>query len=131
MGTGATPEAKEPSEGFVRELLITMQRGLNNIPVFDSMARLAISNEGEVARLLVLWPHFNLAKDLELKDRKHIIEEITAQIEKLEEGRPIALTMQLAYISTEDDEQTRYVPGIVVTVRDEESGVIFTINIAK
>lgn len=131
MGTGATPEAKEPSEGFARELLITMQRGLNNIPVFDSMARLAISNEGEVARLLVLWPHFNLAEDLELKDHKHIIEEITAQIEKLEEGRPIALTMQLAYISTEDDEQTRYVPGIVVTVRDEESGVIFTINIAE
>jgi len=131
MGTGSTPEAKEPSEEFARELLITMQRGLNNIPVFDSMARLAISNEGEVARLLVLWPHFNLAEDLELKDHKHIIEEITAQIEKLEEGKPIALTMQLAYISTEDDEQTRYVPGIVVTVRDEESGVIFTINIAK
>jgi hypothetical protein len=39
--------------------------------------------------------------------------------------------MQLAYISTEDDEQTMYIPGIVVTVRDEESGVIFTINIAK
>ena len=72
----------------------------------------------------------NLRKIVTLRIEEQIIKEVTKQIEKLEEGKPVALTMQLSYISTEDDEQTQYIPGVVVAVRDNQSGVIFTTNIA-
>lgn len=131
MAIGATHGAKEASDNFAKEQLVTIQRVLNDVPIFDSMARLAISNSGRVARILVRWPHFDLKKDLELKDHEHIIQEIIAEIVRLEEGKPISLTAKLAYISSEDDEQTKYYPGLIVTVKDEESGVIFTTNLAK
>lgn len=131
IGMGAVPKAKKLSDKFVKESFITVKRALNDIPIFNSEVRLAISNNGELARLLVRWPHFEMRKELRLKDRKHIIKEVVARIEELEEGRPIELTMQLAYISNEDDEQTTYVPGTVITVKDEESCVLFTVNIAE
>jgi hypothetical protein len=131
MGIGTTPQSKEPTDLFVKELLVTVQRGQNDINIFNSLTRLAINNDGKISRLLVRWPNFNLKEGLTLKDREWIIKEIISQIEKQEKGNPVALEMILAYTLTEAEEETYYVPALVVTVKDDKSARIFTVNIAK
>jgi hypothetical protein len=117
------------ADRFILERLITMERMIDGIPVFNSKASFAVNNRGEISRIFLRWPSFRMTPDLRLKSRDHLVSEIVGRLVKALEGRPIELRIQMAYIPVEDEE-IRYVPGLVVSAMDNASPILFTVNAA-
>ncbi|MEW6418912.1 MAG: hypothetical protein AB1480_12460 [Nitrospirota bacterium] len=132
IAQGGSIETKKVDGKIFREQLVTIERQINNFPVYGSMVRGAVSNKGEVARLLVKWPDFIFAKLKRLRDREAVIEEIVKRIDEQAKGRPISVNMKLGYIPSHIEKKTEYTPGIVVAVLPTEgTGFIFTVPIAE
>ena len=117
------------ADRFILERLITLERMIDGIPVFNSKASFAVNNRGEISRIFLRWPSFRMTPDLQLKSRDHLVSEIVDRLVKALEGRPIELRIQMAYIPVEDEE-IRYVPGLVVSAMDNASPILFTVNAA-
>lgn len=64
-------DREQRQQGIKRraELHVRYPRQVSDIPVFDSAAKLAIDNKGDVARMHLVWPAFKLAEGLSLKEQ--------------------------------------------------------------
>ena len=71
-----------PSEHFELEKMVTVNRWINHFPVFDSIARLTVSNEGVIARMMVRnWSQFRLLQGIsQLEERDTIIARLTDRV---------------------------------------------------
>lgn len=112
---------------FERERLVTAYRQINEYYVFENYARLAVSNNAEIARLLTIWPQFSMPSDLELTSRDKIVDIAANYINEAEKGIPVEVEIELAYIRTGYD----YIPAAIVTFVDVYSGEIVAIPIVE
>lgn len=108
-----------PSEHFEVEKLITVNRWINNFPVFESMARVTVSNEGLIGRMMVHnWPQFSLLQGIsQLEERNTIITRLTDRVFKSSKGN--ALDMVFAnqgYLGAGE----KYVPVIRLSFTSNE-----------
>jgi len=83
MERGVDGEAQDPTPELTCQVerMVTMTRkAANGHPVFGSMAREAISNAGERARLLIDWPRFVMATGLVMRPRTEVVSELAERI---------------------------------------------------
>jgi hypothetical protein len=66
-------------------------------PVIGSLARVAVSNRGEAARVLAKWRRFELARDLMSRSRDEIVQEIAERIWEAEGGVEVDVQIALGY----------------------------------
>ena len=104
----------EPEPPFERERLTTVPRQINGYEVFENYARIAVSNEAEIARLLTIWPQFRLAKDLELRSRNEIVDTATNYMFEAVQGAAVEVEIGLAYVRAGYD----FIPAAIVTFYD-------------
>lgn len=113
------------SESFEREKLVTLDRRVGGYLVFESMARVSVSNKGSICRILIReWPNFLLRNNgaLTLRSRTTIVDGITDQIVAAHKGIPIRIPgIQIGFERVGTD----YIPMAVAAVVDEDSGVLF------
>ena len=126
---GGTPD---PSTGVVmpheRERLVTVERVVNGYEVFGSLARLAVSNAGQQARLLVRWPRFQLPSGLVLRPRQAVVDEIAARIQDSEFGAAVELGIHLAYVRMG---YGSYLPAAAVNFADPQSGEVILVPLVN
>jgi hypothetical protein len=105
------------------ERMVTVLRAVNDLPVLESLARISISNDGEIARALLRWPQFRLRQGLALRPRTEVVDELAARIFAAEFGAQIDLGAYLGYARAGDD----YIPVAVVESWNPHSGQIIRV----
>lgn len=112
---------------YERGRLITLKRSIDGFPVVGSVARIAISNKvyGEVARLMVRWPQFVIAPDLEFRPRQQVVEEITEHIFDAQQGLEAEVRILLGFARAGFE----YVPAAIIRVADPYSIEEFVIPV--
>lgn len=114
----AAPGALNTDVPFERERLVTLHRKVNNLPVVGSLARLAVSNGGQSARLLMRWQQFLLLPAVQLRPRSAVVDDIAARILNSEQGADVDLRIILGYAPA----GPYFVPVAVVSFADPLSG---------
>lgn len=118
------------------ERLVTQERKVGgSYPVFDSMARMAVSNLYQRARLLIRWPQFRIEEGLVMRTRTGVIGEIAQKILAAQQdesglGTPIDLRIRVGFIESGG----RYIPAARVSFTDSwyrEAGLIFDVPLAN
>ena len=113
MGMGIGPGQNLQLAGgapFERERLITVPRLVNGYPVYENHARLAISNLGEVARLLAIWPQFVVPAGLELRPRAAVLGEAAQRVMDTVRGAAVEMAIELVYFR----HGTNFLPAALV-----------------
>ncbi|MBN1125939.1 MAG: thrombospondin type 3 repeat-containing protein [Sedimentisphaerales bacterium] len=122
---GESDSNAKSNEVFDVEQLVTLPRMVKEFPVFDSFARVAISNKGEATRMMVFdWPQFKLKwnGDMGLRSRTDILNRLAAQLLNAYNGAPVqARSAQLGFSRVGPD----YVPMMRVAILDEFIGRLF------
>jgi hypothetical protein len=125
VGGQSEDSTRAAVEAFEVEQLITLPRIVNGFPVFESAARVGVSNTGEVSRSLIQdWPQFTLkySGDLQLKSRSAVADSLTDQIFTAFAGAPVKLhSIRLGYYRMGED----YVPVAVAGLVDDQIGQLF------
>jgi hypothetical protein len=103
---------------YERERLVTARRVVNGLAVIGSRARVAISNAGQHARLLVKWPRFQMQTGLQLRPRQAVVNEIAQRLMDSEQGAAAQLGIALCYAPA----GANYVPAAWVNFSDRTSG---------
>jgi hypothetical protein len=116
-GSGSAPEAMTTHDV---EQMVTIRRTINGLAVYESMVRAAVSNDGEIARLLVKWPRFQFPEDLSLRTRQEVADDIVDHLMTVESGTPVDLVIYLAYMPAGPD----FLPVAVAQYDDGTSGAI-------
>jgi hypothetical protein len=132
-GRGIDVDNGSKEEHFEVERLVTVPRVVNNLPVFKSHLRLAISNKEERSRLLLEWPQFQLKDQLTLLDEEQVKKEIAQRIFEFEEGVAIDVSMRIGYLpqSALDDGGVRFIPVVEVAYDTRLSGQIIYFPLVK
>jgi len=107
-----------PSTTTLAERMVTLERMVHGLPVVESLVRAAVSNTGQIARLLVRWPTFRLRTGLALRPRQEVVDEIVSHLNAVEDGQSVGMYAHLAYGRAGND----YLPVAVVQYSDSESG---------
>lgn len=108
-----------PTEHFEVEKLVTVNRWINNFPVFGSMARVTVSNEGLIARMMVHnWPQFRLLPGIsQLEERNTIITRLTDRVFNSLKGNALdAVLADQGYLGA----GKRYVPVVQLLFTSSE-----------
>ena len=112
-------------ERFEMEQLVTLTRQMNGYPVFGSEARVAVSNTGEISRLLVRdWPQFQVLYqgDLQLQTRSSIVANLTEKLSETLQGLAVEeIGVQQGFLRADNS----YIPVMRVSVVDGLVGQIF------
>ena len=108
------------------ERLVTINRVVNGFAVYESEARVAISNYGEVSRFLTRWPAFNVPATMTPRSRSDVVDDITAQIDDAEFGAAVALEISFVYAWFGG----LYQPAALVAVDDPQSGMELIVPLA-
>ena len=114
MERGVDGEAQDPTPELICQVerMVTMTRkAANGYPIFGSIAREAISNAGERARLLIEWPRFVMATGLVMRTRTEVVADLAQRILAAESngtslGAEVDLEIRLGYAPTPEG----YVP---------------------
>ena len=114
----ATSKTSIPNSVHEAERLVTINRTINGLPVWGSRVRGAVSNNGEISRLLAIWPEFILTAGLTLRTRVDVVNEIAAKLNDSEFGAAVGLDIYLAYLRRGTD----YIPVAVANWDDPYSG---------
>jgi len=131
VAQGGSTKTKKPDAKIYRERLVTVERMINSLPVFGSMSRGSVSNEGEISRLLIKWPDFIFTTSKRLMERDAVIEKIVKRIDSQMKGQPVSVTIRLGYIQSPVAEKMVYVPGVVVSVLPSTTGFIFSVPVTE
>jgi hypothetical protein len=118
------------------ERLVTQERRVGgSYPIFDSVARMAVSNLYQRARLLIRWPQFRLDDGLIMRTRSDVVDEIAqkilvAQKDESGLGTPVDLRIRIGFMESGGG----YVPAARVSFTDSwyrEAGLIFEVPLAS
>lgn len=117
MAAGAKAGSVRIEETFEMYRLVTVPRAIGNLPVYGSLFRAAVNNEGAVQRVGVAWPAFRLAPDLALLDRKAVAARAAARIVAQSPQLDADIKAQLAYAPAEGEEDDpSFAPVVVISV---------------
>ncbi len=129
-------EADPPESSCEIERMVTQgRRAGNGLPVFDGWARTSLSNLGEIARITVRWPQFDLAPGLAMRTRTEVIEDMTRRIWEAEAddnglGPELEVHVELGYLRTLEG----HVPVAKVgwsDIHDRDAGLIEAVPLAR
>lgn len=122
---GQSEDGSRARESFEIEQLLTLPRMVNGFPVFESFARVGVSNTGDVSRSLIQdWPQFTLkySGDLALRDKLAVVNSLTDKIFTAFAGAPAKMqSIRLGYYRMGGD----YVPVAVAGLSDDQAGQLF------
>ena len=121
IGTPVGPGGEEPSHD--REQLVTVVRTANGFPVFESHVRVAVSNLATPARLLVVWPRFEVPAGLSLLPRASVVDAIANRVWEAEFGAEVEMGIRIAYAPV----GKRFLPAAVVAFSDPRSGEVLVV----
>jgi len=146
MVAGRGTRSTKPHEIHRAEIHILLPRRVSGTPVFDSEAKTAIDARGQVARLHIKWPDFQLAPGLsarEMLSRADVIRMVDTELSKENMCKSLSeVRASIAYVPTREltlpdqgsDERDSnntgngYMPALVVyavpTEPKEDSGDI-------
>lgn len=129
-------ETSQPQESTCEvERLVTLERKVGGTyPVFGSIARMAVSNLYQRARLLIRWPQFALEDGLLMRTRAEVVTEIAARILQAQKdesglGTPVEVDIRVGFLDT----PAGYVPAAEVGFIDtyyRDAGVIISVPLA-
>ncbi len=117
----AQVDMAEPEIDIDVERLVTIPRHVNEYPVFDSFARIAVSNNAEIARAQIVWNSFRLPPDLTLLTRADVVTRIAAYLQDAQQDRATDLDIYLAYAPVGD----HFIPVAVTAFIDVGGGALF------
>jgi hypothetical protein len=112
---------------YQRERLVTIDRMINGYPVYDSTVRAAVSNTGQIARLLVRWPRFIMPTGQQLRSRANVVSELAQRIFDAQQGAPVELTIGLYYVrfgAVYRPAAVMFFSEAATTTVEEDSGVV-------
>jgi hypothetical protein len=111
-----------PFSSHEAERMVTAYRSVNGFPVFDSIFRASVANDGQVARLLARWPQFRLLPGLVMRDRQEVLDDIASGIMNREMGAElVSLEIQVGYLRGGGF----HIPVAEVELIDRDSGTGF------
>jgi hypothetical protein len=124
QGEGFDPSGAD-GESYTHEAerMITVPRRIDGLPVAEEFLRASVSNNGQISRVLAVWPQFRLREKLALRTRDAVIADLTARIYDAEFGAAVGLHVHLAYARAGGD----YVPVAVASFEDDYSGMILQV----
>ncbi|HKQ59881.1 MAG TPA: DUF6345 domain-containing protein [Candidatus Polarisedimenticolaceae bacterium] len=122
-GFPSSDPSSTPATTTLAERMVTLERRIHGLPVVESLVRAAVSNTGQIARLLVRWPNFRLRPGLTLRSRQEVVDEIVAHLDAVEGGQSLGLYVQLAYGRVGTD----YLPVAMVRYTDARSGELLMV----
>jgi hypothetical protein len=88
---GFDDATKQETESEVERLVTLPREMANGYPVFGALTRVAVSNEGECARMLIRWPTFRLVPGLELRARPDVVSDAAQRIFEAQSDSAIGL----------------------------------------
>ena len=100
------------------ERIVSIPRRINGLPVLESYVRAAVSNTGEIARVMGEWPQFELHSGLVLRPRDDVAADITNHLWEASFGAPLRLSIENAYARVGE----KYVPVAMVMSDDTHTG---------
>ncbi len=111
-----------PSPPEEVERLVTVQRAVNNIPVYGEFCRIAVSNTGQIARLLVAdWRSpFRLPSNPIMRPPGAVISELAQEIFERMHGIQVELQITVEYVAVGD----LHYPAAVALVTDPTTTLI-------
>ena len=122
---GTSQDAKGKRETFELEKMVTVPRKFGGYPVFGSMARVSLSNNGQIARMMVRnWPMFQLRSngDLNLRTRAAVVDALTDKLFEEQGGVPAAIPLiQIGFSRL----GLTYIPVAQLGAIDADSGILF------
>jgi hypothetical protein len=87
-----------PFSSLEAERMVTVGRFVNGFPVFDSMLRASVSNDGQIARVLARWTRFQLTAGLVMRTRGDVLDDIADGLLQSQQGvTPDALNIRVGY----------------------------------
>lgn len=119
IAAGGKVGTEKPTEQYDMYSLVFVQRQINGLPVYQSDARVAINNYGEVQRMGIEWPKFSFDREARLRPREKVLYELADDILQQSPTPRVSANANLAYAKIGDD--GTYVPTVVVAVSDETS----------
>ncbi len=108
-------DPKKRSQPFERERMVTVERRFNGYPVFEEYARLIISKNGEIARLFIVWPKFQLKPNLKPAQRESLIDKMAVYLVETRHGKKVELEAELAYVRA----GSFHLPAVILSVMDD------------
>jgi len=118
MGIDGTGD--DAGEALPAQTMVDLMRQVNGYPVFESLFRLTINNEGLPARALLRWPRIQVPEGLELRPRPVVVEQIALEMFEMTQGAEIDATIKLAYAPL----GRNFVPAAVVAFDEKVTGEI-------
>ncbi|MDH5575883.1 MAG: hypothetical protein OEY80_10400 [Nitrospirota bacterium] len=132
MAGGAPVGSKMIKDLFEMYRVVTISRSVNQLPVYGSQIRAAVSNEGMVQRAQMVWPAFGLSPDLTLRKRPDVVKQTVEEIMAQDPMADIYMKAVLAYaLRSQGDEDFRYVPAVIVSVYSSPTPYQLVIPVAE
>jgi hypothetical protein len=132
MAGGAPVGSKVIKDLFEMYRVVTISRSVNQLPVYGSQIRAAVSNEGMVQRAQMVWPAFGLSPDLTLRKRPDVVKQTVDEILVQDPMADIHMKAVLGYaLRSQGDEDLRYVPAVIVSVYSSPTPYQLVIPVAE
>lgn len=117
VAAGAAAGDRKTKDEFPMYRFVTATRKIKDLPVYDSKVYAAVGAQSEIQRLQIIWPTFQLTRNLKLRSRDDVVREAVAQILEQDPRPDIKINAKLAYApAAHDDEEVRYVPAVIASV---------------
>jgi hypothetical protein len=114
MAGGAKAGSLKVTDNFEMYSLVFIQRQINKLPVYQSDIRLAVNNQGEVQRLGIEWPRFELDPAASLRNREDVLKQAAREIALQDPDADLQINATLAY--AQQGEEGEYIPVAVIAV---------------
>ncbi len=132
IAAGGPVGKEEIIDQFEMYRIVSIPRMVNRLPVYDSGARAAISNDAQIQRFQLAWPAFRMDPQLTLRPRRDVIKQVAREMmaQDLEKGAKVHAT--LAYTPrAHDDEAVVYVPAVVISVYSKPTPYQVVVPVAE
>ncbi len=91
-----------------------VQRTINDLPIFQSDVKVAVNNYGEIQRLSLEWPKFELNTEARLREREEVLRSAVQQILEQDPDSELTINSNLAYAKVGGEDEFKPVAVIMV-----------------
>lgn len=132
MGGGAPVGESVIKDRFEMYRIVSIPRMMGEYPVYGSLIRGAVSNRGQIQRLMVEWPAFRMSRKLTMMSRTEVARQAVKEILAQEPFGEVSIRTELVYAATsQDDENPFFVPAVVISVMSRPTPYQLVVPVAK
>jgi len=103
IAAGAKVGSKQPQDKFEMYQIAYIPRQINGLNILQSDIKVAINHQGQVQRASIDWPEFKLDDQLQLIDRKSVLQNAAQEIMLQNPDSDLIIKSKLAYAKVNDD----------------------------